>query len=286
MLKKYLKRIVQHASTASVPLAQSSTLYDRTGARKLDTPQINSLSDDELERLNSLLPWAAYTIDKSGRRFGQPYSTTKRNTPQDIPDRRIVELHRRFNLKGKRVLEAGCFEGIHTTALAQFGANVAAFDGRIENVVKTLVRCWAFSTIAEIFFWDAETKAPASRNLECDILHHVGVLYHLMDPIGHLQEILPFVREAIMLDTHIAPDQDLLSDITNNFEYRYFNFKESGRDAPFAGLGDHAKWITLEDLIMLFNVSGFSFVDVAERREERNGPRVLIYASRNNHLND
>ena len=92
--------------------------------------------------------------------------------------------------------------------------------------------------------------------------------------------------ETFDLDGYLASlDQDLLTDVTNNFEYRYFNFKESGRDAPFAGLGDHAKWIALEDLVMLLKISGFSFVDVAEHREERNGPRILIYASRNNPIN-
>ncbi len=281
MLKRYIKQITRAASIGKSLATPKPLLFDTTGGPKLETPLIDSLSDDELERLNALLPWAAYTIDKNGRRFGQAYSTNKRNTPQEIPDRRIVELHRRFNLRGKHVLEAGCFEGIHTTALAQLGANVTAFDGRIENVIKTLVRCWAFSKTADIFFWDLETTAPISRNLNCDILHHVGVLYHLTDPVGHLQKMLPCVGEAVMLDTHIAPDQQLLRETANNFEYRYFRYMESGRDAPFAGLGSHAKWIALEDLIRLLKTSGFSFVDVAEHREERNGPRVLIYASRN-----
>ena len=42
----------------------------------------------------------------------------------------------------------------------------------------------------------------------------------------------------------------------------------------------HAKWIVLEDLVSLLKRLGFHNVDVAEQRDERNGPRVLIYANR------
>ena len=150
----------------------------------LDIRGINDLKDEELERLNALLPWAAFVLDRQGRNFGQAYSPKKRNDPQAIPDRRIIELDRRYGLAGKYVLEAGCFEGIHTVGLLQKGATVSAFDGRIANVVKTLVRCWAFDVYADVLFWNLAEDRPRSVSIECDILHHVGALYHLMDPIG------------------------------------------------------------------------------------------------------
>ena len=87
----------------------------------LDIRGINDLKDEELERLNALLPWAAFVLDRQGRNFGQAYSPKKRNDPQAIPDRRIIELDRRYGLAGKYVLEAGCFEGIHTVGLLQKG---------------------------------------------------------------------------------------------------------------------------------------------------------------------
>lgn len=246
----------------------------------LDIRGINDLKDEELERLNALLPWAAFVLDRQGRNFGQAYSPKKRNDPQAIPDRRIIELDRRYGLAGKYVLEAGCFEGIHTVGLLQKGATVSAFDGRIENVIKTLVRCWAFDVYADVFFWNLEEDLPRSARIECDILHHVGVLYHLMDPIGHLASVLPSVRQAVMLDTHIAPEGKGTQAESAGFEYRYINFKEAGRAPPFAGLGDHAKWVALDDLVGFLKHSGFGNVDVAERRDERNGLRVLIYAHR------
>jgi tRNA (mo5U34)-methyltransferase len=45
-------------------------------------------------------------------------------------------------------------------------------------------------------------------------------------------------------------------------------------------MADHAKWLREEDLVGLLHQEGFHNIDVAERRQERNGPRVLIFASR------
>ena len=243
-------------------------------------PKLKELSDSELIFLNDLLPWAAYIVDEKGRMFGKMYSPKKRNEPQVIPDRRIVELNRRYGLMGKQVLEVGCFEGIHTIALTQLGAKVSAFDGRIENVVKTLVRCWAMEAEVNVFHWNLENKKPISVDINCDILHHVGVLYHLSKPLEHLSVILPSVKQAIMLDTHIAPETNLQMGILDGFNYRFYKFRESGRSAPFAGLADYAEWPVLDDLVEFLKISGFNNVEVAEHRAERNGPRVLIYAHR------
>jgi tRNA (mo5U34)-methyltransferase len=43
---------------------------------------------------------------------------------------------------------------------------------------------------------------------------------------------------------------------------------------------DHSKWLREEDIVRLLNSCGFERVEVVERREERNGPRVLIHAFR------
>lgn len=260
----------------------STTLADlyQQSENKISIPGLSELPDEELAMLNKLLPWSAFIIDEKERIFGKAYSAEKRNEPQTLPDRRIVELDRRYGLKDKRVLEAGCFEGIHTAALANLGASVAAFDGRIENVIKTLVRCWALQAKAEVFFWNLEHTQPASVDIKCDIFHHMGVLYHLTNPIAHMQATLPSVGQALMLDTHIAPEGELVKACENGFDYRFYNFKESGRLPPFAGLGDHAKWLALEDLVAFIRLSGFNHIDVAEQRNERNGPRVLIYAHR------
>jgi len=261
--------------------AMTSTLPRADAEGRIATPHVDDLSDADLALLNDMLPWQCFTLDSHGRRFGKAASSTKRNTPQIIPDRRIVDLDRRFPLNGSTVLEVGCFEGIHTIALADCGAKVIGIDSRIENVVKTNVRLWAFGIEAKIFRCDVEQEADFSKIPSVDITHHIGVLYHLVDPVTHLLKILAQTRKAIVLDTHYAKD----SEADHVFElrgvsYRYKHYREKGRSQAFAGMYDHAKWLTLDTLVGLLKDSGFSNVDVAELRDERNGARTLIYASR------
>ena len=84
-----------------------------------------------------------------------------------------------------------------------------------------------------------------------------------------------------MLDTHVASENAKLHEYTvDGRAYRYLPYREGGREEPFAGMSDHAKWLVEEDLIAVLREAGFDKVDVAERRHERNGPRLLIYAGR------
>jgi tRNA (mo5U34)-methyltransferase len=240
----------------------------------------DDLSDADIGRLNEMLPWAAFTLDTHGRRLGRAHSERKRQLPQVIPDPRIEELDRRYGLRGRRVLEVGCFEGIHTIALARCGAEVTAVDARIENVAKSAVRCAVYGVRARFGVWDVELPAPKHLSVACDVLHHVGVLYHLADPVAHLAYLLPQVGHALMLDTHVAPPGPPTgSYASGGRSHAYRPFRESGRQDPFSGMRDHAKWLPQAALLELLQQSGFSAEEVRVR-EERNGPRALIYARR------
>lgn len=248
---------------------------------RVATPRVDMLSDDDVRMLNEMLPWQCFTLDGRGRRFGKPASLIKRNAPQRIPDRRIVELNRRVPLAGLHVLEVGCFEAIHTIALADHGARVTAIDSRIENVLKTVVRLWAFGLAADVFVCDVERAADFDRVPEVDVTHHVGVLYHLADPVTHLRRVMARTRKAIMLDTHYAAEGEAIRRYSvDGRDYGYKHYQEKGRAAAFAGMYDHAKWLPLDTLTSLLKEGGFPRVDVAELRDERNGPRTLIYATR------
>jgi 2-polyprenyl-3-methyl-5-hydroxy-6-metoxy-1,4-benzoquinol methylase len=245
------------------------------------TKYINDLSDEDLNRLNDLLPWQCFTLDSNGRRFGKQASANKRNLPQVIPDRRITELNRRYPLDGLSVLEVGCFEGVHTIALAGYGANVVAIDSRIENVVKTMVRTWSFGFQATAFKCDVEQELDFTKVPEVDITHHMGVLYHLVDPVTHLQKLAQKTRKALLLDTHYARDDEANKQYeVEGVFYRYKHFREGGREEAFAGMYDHAKWLPLETLVSILKSLGFPNVDIAELRDERNGARTLIFADR------
>ena len=285
-MKKLMGRIIEFlgrspqdttgkSETAEPPLDG----YDQN---RVEIPVIEELADDELRILNDILPCASFVVDSRGRRFGKQYSSTKRSNAAQMPDPRIVEFDRRFPLGGRTVLELGCFEGNHTVALCERAEHVIAVDSRIENVVKTIVRCAMFGHRPMVHRIDLEQPLPADFELGCDLLHRIGVLYHLTDPVGHLRMICSKVRHAVTLDTHVAPENATLHEdyTVQGRTYRYMNFAEGPRSSPFAGMLDHAKWLLEADLIEVLHDCGFDEVDVAERRDERNGPRVLIYAAR------
>jgi SAM-dependent methyltransferase len=244
-------------------------------------PLVDALTEEDLGLLNRLLPWHAFVADGRGRRFGGIAWGGKRMEPQAIPDRRIAMLDARFGLAGKSVLEIGCFEGIHTVGLCRTGASVIAIDSRIENVAKTLVRSALFDCWPRVYVQDIERTPTDESLLAADIAHHVGVLYHLKDPVAHLVDLGRYVRDGIMLDTHVArPEQVNAEYDSEGRTWRYYRYGEHGRADPFSGMYDHAKWLPLDDLKALLATAGFPHVELAESRDERNGLRVLLFARR------
>ncbi len=243
------------------------------------TKFIDGLSDGDLVRLNHLLHWQCFTVDRHGRRFGNAAWEGKRSEPQIIPDKRIVLMHDTFNLTDKHVLEVGCFEGIHTIGLSQYAKNVTAVDSRIENVVKTIVRCAFFGYHPTVFQCNLEEGPVNVRFLSCDIIHHVGVLYHLRNPVQHLLGLGKYVRLGVMLDTHYAlPNEAIENDEINGIRYQYKKYNE-GSDV-FSGMYDYARWLTLDDIVAFLKTTGFKQVEILEKRSERNGPRVLLIAKK------
>lgn len=248
---------------------------------KIDSGHVEYMSDDELKRLNELLPWMCFTVDLNGRRFGNMAWASKRDVPQTIPDERIELLHKLFNLADKSVLEVGCFEGVHTIALSKYAKEVHAIDSRIENVVKTIVRSHLFGCRPSVFVCDLENDAESSRLPAIDVLHHVGVLYHLKDPVTHLLRLGKIVRDGMLLDTHYATEDMLNSKYEVQGRIcRYSKYGEGGRDEVFSGMYDHAKWLSLPDILLILGEMGYTDIRVHKDEIQRNGPRVTLFAAR------
>ena len=241
---------------------------------------VDSLSDDGLMELNRLLRWHCFVADRHGRRFGDAAWKGKRCEPQVIPDRRILLLHERLNLSDKHVLEVGCFEGIHTIGLSLYAKQVTAIDVRIENVVKTIVRCAFFGFHPTVFKWNVEERLPDTEFTEADVACHIGVLYHLKDPVRHLYALAGIIRLGVLLDTHYALEEEAkkIYEVDNKL-YRYKKYREAP-GSVFAGIHDHSKWLRLADIVQILRDSGFKQVDILQTRRERNGPRALLLALR------
>lgn len=248
---------------------------------RISTPILDSLSDHDLRSLNELLDWNCYLLDGRGRRFGNIARPGKRMAPERIPDRRIVLLDERFGLKERDVLEFGCFEGIHTAGLCALGARVTAIDARVDHVVKTIVRCSLLGHSPAVFTCNLEHPADCQRLPRAELLHHVGVLYHLADPVTHLRNLHRWATVGVMLDTHYAEQGAATGTyVVDGEAYPCLVYREAGAREAFSGMRAYSRWLTLDVIIGLLADSGFADVEVVERRAERNGPRALLFARR------
>jgi hypothetical protein len=265
----------------SIRRLQRPSLRERYSEGRTAASFVERLTDDDLLRLNELLPWRCFTVDRNGRPFGGAAWRGKRVLAEVIPDPRIELLHERFNLTDKHVLEIGCFEGIHTIALCHLAERVTAIDARVENVVKTIVRCAFFDEHPRVFVHDVEAGEAGDDLMQSDVCHHVGVLYHLEDPITHLRCLGRWISRGLMLDTHYARQEDVTDEYEVDGErFAFRSYKELGRGDVFSGMRPASKWLRLDDIEGVLRGIGFDTVEIVETREERNGSRVLLFAER------
>ncbi len=261
-----------------------SETFEKKGFKpsNISSHKLDNLSDSELSELNSILNWNCFTTDSQGRRFGAPHSEKKRAAPQTIPDRRANIMNEVFGLSNRSVLEIGCFEGVHTTSLCMKGAEVKAIDSRLENVVKTIVRTHFYGFKPDVFTCNIENMNEQTiEQLKSDFVHHVGVLYHLKNPVQHLRDLAQIAKTGLLLDTHIAEESKLNGEYSvDGKTYRYFRANEFGHKDVFSGMYDHSKWLLIDDIKNLLIESGFKSAETYELRQKRNGSRAIIIAKK------
>ena len=239
---------------------------------------VDGLDDDDLAVVNRMLPWQCFTADAAGRRLGDRAWAGKREEPQALPDPRITRMDERWRLADRTVLEVGCFEGVHTIGLAWTGASVVGLDARVENVAKTAVRCALYGVAPQLHVRDLD-RPDALAGIDTEFAHHVGVLYHLADPVGHLLELGRHVARGVMLDTHVATEATASYDVDGR-SWAFQPYREGGRADVFSGMTNEARWLPLPTLVEALQAAGFGSVEVLEERDERNGPRVLLFGER------
>jgi tRNA (mo5U34)-methyltransferase len=234
-------------------------------------------SNAALREINGLLDWRAATLLPDGRMVGRTFAR-KRAKQQAIPDHRIALLDQMMPLSGRRVLEIGCFEGIHTLGLMHYGADVTAIDVRPINVIKTLTRASMHGFSVRAFVGDAADLSRITGHF--DLVFHFGVLYHMMNPVEHLAS-LSAISDALFVDTHIAGDRIVRGAYCVDGEHYDFDWRdEAGWSDPFSGTGARSRQLTMECLDRALVRAGFLHRRLVQRRAERNGPRVLLLASK------
>jgi tRNA (mo5U34)-methyltransferase len=236
-----------------------------------------SLDDRIIEEVNDLLDWRAAALLPDGRVSGK-VSPGKRANPVKLPDKRIKLLDEFIGLGGKSVLEVGCFEGLHTLGLLHFTDDVTAIDLRPVNVCKTLMRLSLHGAAAKVFLADCEHLDASFGRF--DVVFHFGVLYHLDNPVQHLAN-LATLADTLYCDTHVARENvPLKTEIVDGETFHYAPLGEQGWADPFSGAHAFSKNLAMESLERALQRAGYSQRRVVQVRDERNGPRILLIASR------
>lgn len=258
--------------------ADSEVSHDIESGR-LAQNNLEKFSESDISYLNAILPWSSYLVDNRGRVFGNMYNSQKRSTPERLNDPRIDRLAGFVDQpEQKTVIEYGCFEGNHSAQLCQKFGSVLAIDGRIENCVKTLLRCWMLGLKPDVNCVNLEDATHLNSS---DVCCHIGVLYHLSNAVPHLWQVLGCTRDVLLLDTQVATEQQINHELEfrgNSLKvYRYI--EKDIAFAPFAGMKSHAIWLAPSTIVQIAEQAGFELLE-QKVVEQRNGDRGRFYFKR------
>ncbi len=234
------------------------------------------LTDRELQDFQTVLDWKTGMRLPDGRALGVPGKRGKISAGIDF---RVQAVAERLRSAGKTVLEVGCCEGIHTVQLAQVCKRVVAAEVRPKNIVGTLVRLFVHgATNVQVLMRDV--RELDGRWGRFDIVFHVGVLYHLPDPVEHLFRVRGLGGD-LLLDTHYGNDDTPFGRTTVHHAgraYAAFQVGEAGWEDQFAGVEPTSLWLHRQALLDVLRDAGYVGVEVVRDRVERNGPRITILA--------
>ena len=123
----------------------------------------------------------------------------------DITDRRkeflqhtLADLIPRYGLR--TAMDVGCGVGYFSNFLARMGLNVAAFDGRDENVIE------ARNRYPDIAFERYDIEDARLSELEPrDFVLCFGLLYHLENPFRAIRNLSSLTKKFLIIESMIAP---------------------------------------------------------------------------------
>lgn len=114
-----------------------------------------------------------------------------------------IEMHFPNDLRGKRVLDIGCWDGFFSFEAEWHGAEVVAVDcWRPPNFFK------AHETLhSKVEFREMSVYEVSRRKLGTfDIVLFLGVLYHLRHPLLGLERVCEVTKEQAIIASHIIDD--------------------------------------------------------------------------------
>lgn len=190
-------------------------------------------------------------------------------------DHRLRFLLDNFPCEKLSAIEFGCWHGWHTVPLARRFQHVSAIDVRPENIAKTLFRLHLLGIKnVDVLLGDVD-----DLHFKMGVLVHVGVLYHLFNPVAHLHRVLPNC-DILCLDTHInQPSLVKSAEIYNGVTYSGGVYNEHGWADPLSGVQETSLWLDEEELRRVLFDCGFAVVHEYHHTVPA-GERLCIVATR------
>jgi len=118
-------------------------------------------------------------------------------------------IRRFFGDRPVSVLDLGALEGGLSFEMAREGFEATGVEGREANFRKaSLIRDYYALPNLRFVLKDVKELRPEVDGT-FDVILCCGLLYHLDDPIAHLQQLSALLNDdgLLFLDTHVAPDE-------------------------------------------------------------------------------
>lgn len=178
-----------------------------------------------------------------------------------------------------RILECGCFEGGHTTAIAMkvAGARVTAVDAR-EDSLRRALQLAELRRCGNIEFHRDDLDDPQMAfTKEYDFIYCVGLLYHLRWPAAFISRCAASAPK-LWLWTVLCSEREA-DHIEGDYRGRLYH---EPVEHPLSGVRDRSFFLTLGSLHGMLALAGYRTVTLLQREEMKDGtgPAVLLSASK------
>ncbi len=198
-------------------------------------------------------------------------------------DRRIAWAIEQFgDLGGRRVLELGPLEGLHTCTLARAGAIVDAVEGSQLAFLKCLITKEVIGLQNAKFFLGDFVLWLEEREFNYDLIVACGVLYHMTDPLRLLRNIAKRTN-SVYIWTALVDDGRKPSEHVDfmGTKLRLYEIAYGDRKVDFCGgLSSTAKWMNCDDLLEVLKALGFQSITTTHDETVTNLPTLSIFARR------
>src|SRR5262249_10273894 len=183
-----------------------------------------------------------------------------RITPGVHPLEELRDNYARFglpeDLRGKSLLDIGCWDGFYSFEAERRGARVTSMDcWRPENFFRAREALNSQAEFHELSVYEVTKERLGSF----DIVFFLGVLYHLRHPLLALEQVCEVTRDFAVIESHMIDNIFL----TEHPVMEFYEFDQLG--------GQYDNWWgpNIECLTQMARSAGFARVELLRREATR-----------------